>query len=188
MLKKKNILRLTSVDELKVKCWGHKNTVEALSPRTFTYLIHICFSLWSLSGRLKGKLKLRINCVILNSLTWFVTWTRNKALTKTASACPSLKYSFNVVLNFFEYFTNSFLRCSTACFPDVPGMKPTTSFTASSSFLMALAISLLIKKISLKVQQNSSCQLTLLFQGKFCDQWSRQGSDSRCVWVRLTSC
>lgn len=75
-------------------------------------------------------------------ITWFVTWTRNNALTNTASACPSLKYSFKVVLNFFEYLTNSFFLCSTACFPDDPGMKPTTSFTASSSFLMALAISL----------------------------------------------
>lgn len=75
--------------------------------------------------------------------TWLVTCTRNRALTKTASAWPSLKYSLSVVLNFFEYFTNSFFRCSTACFPDVPGMNPTTSFTASKSFLMALAISLL---------------------------------------------
>lgn len=57
--------------------------------------------------------------------------------------CPSLKYSFRVVLNFLEYFTNSFFLCSTACLPERPGMKPTTSLTASSSFLIALAISLL---------------------------------------------
>lgn len=60
--------------------------------------------------------------------------------------CPSLKYSLSVVLNFFEYLTNSFLRCSTACLPDDPGMKPTTSLTASKSFLMALAISLIENK------------------------------------------
>lgn len=102
-------------------------------------------------------------------MIWFVWCIKYSALTNTALAlkkkdnilnvwsihfysshilyvtyCPSLKYSFNVVLNFFEYFTNSFFRCSTACFPDVPGIKPTTSLTASSNFLMALAISLCI--------------------------------------------
>lgn len=121
-----------------------------------------------------------------------MTWTRNKALTKTASAWPSLKYSFNVVLNFFEYFTNSFLRCSTACFPDVPGMKPTTSFTASSSFLMALAISLIVndklKVTNVVATQELSFQLTLLSQGKFSDRLSRLEFDSRYVWVQPTSC
>lgn len=81
----------------------------------------------------------RINSI---KLTWFVTCTRNRALTNTASAWPSLKYSLSVVLNFFEYFTNSFFLCSTACLPGIPGIKATTSFTASRSFLMALAISL----------------------------------------------
>ena len=54
----------------------------------------------------------------------------------------SLKYSFKVVLNFLEYFTNSLLRCSTACLPDTPGMKEPISLTTSKSFFMALAISL----------------------------------------------
>lgn len=103
-------------------------------------------------------------------IIWFVWWMRYSALTNTALAleerkeksrfnktlldtwqsnncthCPSLKYSFSVVLNFFEYLTNSFLRCSTACLPVDPGMNPTTSLTASNSFLMALAISLQLK-------------------------------------------
>lgn len=64
------------------------------------------------------------------------------AMNRIDTHCPSLKYSLSVVLNFFEYFTNSFFRCSTACLPDVPGMNATTSFTASNNFLMALAISL----------------------------------------------
>lgn len=95
-------------------------------------------------------------------IIWFVWWIKYSALINTAFAlkwegtrlwtglkithkstyCPSLKYSLRVVLNFFEYLTNSFLRCSTACFPDEPGMNPTTSLTASNNFLMALAISL----------------------------------------------
>ena len=61
---------------------------------------------------------------------------------KNKTYCPSLKYSFNVLLNRFENLTNSRLRCSKACFPVLPGMNPATSFTASSSFLIALAISL----------------------------------------------
>ena len=44
--------------------------------------------------------------------------------------------------NFFEYFTNSRLRWSSACFPVGPGMNADTSVTQSNSFLMALAISL----------------------------------------------
>lgn len=56
--------------------------------------------------------------------------------------CPSLKYSFSVLLNLLLYFTNSLLRCSKACLPADPGMKPATSLTASNSFFIALAISL----------------------------------------------
>lgn len=55
---------------------------------------------------------------------------------------PCLKYSFKVLLNLFEYLTNSLLRCSSACLPVLPGMKPFTSLTASNNLLMALAISL----------------------------------------------
>ncbi len=65
---------------------------------------------------------------------------------KEYTHCASLKYSFNVVLNFFEYLTNSFFLCSTACFADVPGMNGAASLTASNSRLMALAISLIEKK------------------------------------------
>lgn len=127
--------------------------------------------------------------MICDDLTWFVTWTRNNALTKTASAWPSLKYSLSVVLNFFEYFTNSFFRCSTACFPDVPGMKPTTSFTASSSFLMALAISLFERWFSsVKIQGQVHNQLTLLFPKRSCGQRSHRVCDLECASVRPTSC
>jgi len=71
-----------------------------------------------------------VNCSLINrkSIIW--------------SYCPSLKYSFNVLLKRLENLTNSLFRCSKACLPAVPGMKPATSFTASSSFLIALAISL----------------------------------------------
>lgn len=55
---------------------------------------------------------------------------------------PSLKYSLRVLLNRLLYFTNSRLRWSKACLPVSPGMKAVTSFTASRSFLIALAISL----------------------------------------------
>lgn len=137
-------------------------------------LIHIYSSLLSLSE--SNRIFLEVSMTDLWwKVTWFVTCTRNNALTKTASAWPSLKYSFNVVLNFFEYFTNSFFLCSTACFPEDPGMNPTTSFTASSSFLMALAISL--KTIFRLTSNRCLCKvkLTLLFPGKSCDRWSRQG-------------
>lgn len=63
--------------------------------------------------------------------------------------CPSLKYSFSVVLNFFEYLTNSFFRCSTACLPVTPGINEPISLTTSSSFFMALAISLWNHSISI---------------------------------------
>ena len=66
------------------------------------------------------------------------------------SYCPSLKYSFSVLLKRLENLTNSLFRCSRACLPVVPGMKPATSFTASSSFLIALAISLKRKKVGFK--------------------------------------
>jgi hypothetical protein len=64
----------------------------------------------------------------------------------TASASPCLKYSFKVLLNLFEYLTNSLLRCSSACLPVLPGMKPFTSLTASNNLLMALAISLIVSR------------------------------------------
>merc|ERR1712127_945889 len=62
-------------------------------------------------------------------------WIRHRALRKTELACPSRKYSFNVVLNRLEYLTNSRFRCSSLCFPDANMMNPATSLTASSSFL-----------------------------------------------------
>lgn len=71
-----------------------------------------------------------VNCPLINR--WSIIW----------SYCPSLKYSFSVLLKRLENLTNSLFRCSKACLPAVPGMKPATSFTASSSFLIALAISL----------------------------------------------
>jgi hypothetical protein len=46
------------------------------------------------------------------------------------------------LLKRLENLTNSLFRCSKACLPVVLGMNPATSFTASSSFLIALAISL----------------------------------------------
>lgn len=75
-----------------------------------------------------------------------------------ATYSPSLKYSLSVVLNFFENLTNSFLRCSTDCLPEAPGIKPTTSLTASSNFLMALAISLQYAEhwISMKTKHEDS--------------------------------
>lgn len=55
---------------------------------------------------------------------------------------PSLKNSFRVLENRLENLTKSRFRCSSCCFPSEPGINPVTSFTASNSFLIALAISL----------------------------------------------
>uniref|UniRef100_A0A2M4C673 Putative secreted protein n=1 Tax=Anopheles marajoara TaxID=58244 RepID=A0A2M4C673_9DIPT len=96
-------------------------------------------------------------------MIWFVWCIRYRALTKTAFASPSLKYSFSVVLNFLEYLTNSFFRCSTACLPEEPGMKPTTSFTASSSFLMALAISFIVSRNVFRSAISSGIRLRIRF-------------------------
>lgn len=55
---------------------------------------------------------------------------------------PSRKNSFSVLENRLENLTKSRFRCSSCCFPSEPGINPVTSFTASNSFLIALAISL----------------------------------------------
>lgn len=86
---------------------------------------------------------------VLTSLTPVICTLINKR-SIIWSYCPSLKYSFSVLLKRLENLTNSRFRCSKACFPVVPGMNPATSFTASSSFLIALAISLKRTKWVLK--------------------------------------
>lgn len=90
----------------------------------------------------------------------FNSYYENKNMCIRNTYCPSLKYSFSVVLNFFEYFTNSFLRCSTACLPVTPGIKFPISLTTSSSFLMALAISLKIS--GNKIIQNKTINKVII--------------------------
>merc|ERR1719402_1062321 len=81
--------------------------------------------------------------VIMTMLVW---WIRYVAEVKTVVGCPSLKYSLRVLENFLLYFTNSLFLCSSACLPCAPGMYADTLLTASSSFLIALAISLIVSR------------------------------------------